>query len=1535
MYTSATKYSSMAAYTPNTSLPEHCLAGGGEMGMLMRSLDWAATPLGPVADWPQSLRTSVSICLNSRYPMLIWWGDEYIKLYNDAYRPLLGSTKHPRAMGQRGRECWPEIWDVIGPMLDGVMARGEATWSDDLMLPLERNGYIEECYFTFSYSPIRDESGGIGGVFTAVSETTERVIGERRLRTLHSLAARSAEARTPEMACRIAAETFADNRLDIPFTALYLIDHEDGRAHLVGSSGLTEPAAIAPTSLDLAPSSLPFHTVVETAQPTIVSLGYLPPPIPSDHWGEPVRQAALLPITSPGVDRVVGIAVVGISPRRALDNDYRSFLDLVIGQVSTAVTNARAYEEERKRAEELARIDRAKTDFFNNISHEFRTPLTLLLGPIEQAIAETKDTSSHERLKIAHRNGLRLLKLVNTLLDFSRVEAGRLHGTFEPTDLAALTVDLVGSFRSAIEQEGLYLTVDCPPLDEEVYVDREMWEKIVLNLLSNAFKFTFDGGITVRLRRTGDSAELSVCDSGTGISADELPKIFDRFHLIRGARARTYEGTGIGLALVQDLVGQHGGTVSAASTPGQGSCFTVRIPFGSQHLPQEQIGPAGARATSTPESSIYVGEASRWGTSHQPFDDRIETTASCGTDADQAGRRSRPTILVVDDNADMREYVAGLLHPHFDVRGAADGTSALELVRATRPDMIVTDVMMPGRDGFELLHELRADSRTRTIPIIILSARAGDEARIEGLEAGADDYLTKPFTAGELLARVNTNLTMAQIRNRAAEREQTAREESQRASERLSEMLALVDAFLATAPMGAGFLDRDLRYIRVNDRLAAVDGIPVEDHLGRRFHDLLPEMAERFAPYMQHVLDTGESVLNLPVEGEAPDRPDEHRHWLVSYYPVRLHDGEIAGVGLILVEVTESKRMLETLRDREERLRSIVDTAPDVIYTVSADGMITSLSPAFEKLTGWPTSEWIGRSFTSIVHPDDLMTAVHQLYTILNGESPAPFELRILTSAGEYRIAELRSRPHIQNDRIVGTIGIARDINDRIAAEQTIRENERRLRRLIESNIFGVAFGNFNGRLIAANDYMLRTIGYSPEELLAGTIPWRAMTPPEYIALDRHATEELKRTGVCTPYEKELTRSDGSRVPILIGGAMLDEPYDTTDEIVIFALDLTEQKRATVELQKSTELLAEAQRIGHIGSWEWEIATDVVTWSDELYRIYGLDGSNFVPTFDGFLDRVHPDDREQVREIVEASFGSEEPFRFHHRIVRPDGRVRVLRAWGRVWSDAEGQPVRMTGAGQDVTEARQAEEEIKRLNTELEQRVADRTAQLEASNRELEAFAYSVSHDLRAPLRSIDGFCKILLDDYGPQLDDEGKEYLQRIRKASQRLGQLIDDLLNLSRATRTTMRIEHVDLSDMALHIAEELRSDEPNRSAEFRIDLGAIARGDARLLQLVMQNLLDNAWKFSSKNEQARIEFGMTEEEGGRVFFVRDNGVGFDMKYADRLFTSFQRLHSPAQFPGSGIGLATVHRIVKRHGGTIWVKAGEGKGATFYFTL
>ncbi|MGH2347825.1 MAG: PAS domain-containing protein, partial [Chloroflexota bacterium] len=237
------------------------LSGGGEMGALMRALDWAPTPLGRVESWPQSLRTALSICLASRFPILIWWGPELVMLYNDAYRPMLGATKHPHALGRRGSECWPEIWDLIGPMLDGVVARGEATWSDDQLLPLDRNGYVEECYFTFSYSPIRDETGEIGGVFTAVTETTDRVLGERRLGTLREVAARTAQARTAEDACAYAAAALSYNQADLPFALLYLLDAAGGAARLVGMSGLDGDAPAALCRINLAMGDTPLARV--------------------------------------------------------------------------------------------------------------------------------------------------------------------------------------------------------------------------------------------------------------------------------------------------------------------------------------------------------------------------------------------------------------------------------------------------------------------------------------------------------------------------------------------------------------------------------------------------------------------------------------------------------------------------------------------------------------------------------------------------------------------------------------------------------------------------------------------------------------------------------------------------------------------------------------------------------------------------------------------------------------------------------------------------------------------------------------------------------------------------------------------------------------------------------------------------------------------------------------------------------------------------------------------------------------------------
>ena len=486
-----------------------------------------------------------------------------------------------------------------------------------------------------------------------------------------------------------------------------------------------------------------------------------------------MKEALALPITPAGCERSVGVLLAGVSSRLPLNEAYRAFYDLLAASVTSAVANARAYQEERKRAEALAEIDRAKTAFFSNVSHEFRTPLTLMLGPLEEELAERVNPLPplrRERFEAAHRNSLRLLKLVNTLLDFSRIEAGRVQASYEPTDLATHTVELASVFRSAIEKADLVLTVDCPPLPQLLYVDREMWEKIVLNLLSNAFKHAFEGGISVSLRWCGDGAELTVKDSGVGIGipAEALPRLFERFHRVKGAQSRTHEGTGIGLALVQELVVLHGGTVRVESEEGKGSAFTVTVRAGTAHLAVERIVAERALVLNATRTAAYVEEALQWLPNTAalppalPQSKEADIALTLETLATPGARRAR--ILWADDNADMRGYVRRLLADRYDVLPVADGLTALATAQRELPDLVLTDVMMTGLDGFGLLRELRKDARTQTVPVILLSARAGEESAVEGLDAGADDYLAKPFSARELLARVRTHLDLARVR---------------------------------------------------------------------------------------------------------------------------------------------------------------------------------------------------------------------------------------------------------------------------------------------------------------------------------------------------------------------------------------------------------------------------------------------------------------------------------------------------------------------------------------------------------------------------------------------------------------------------------------------------------------------------------------------------------------------------------------------------------------------------------------------------
>jgi signal transduction histidine kinase len=767
------------------------------MGALMRSIDWAKTPVGAVETWPQSLRTAVSMLLESRFPMYLAWGPSFVQFYNDGYRPILGSTKHPAAMGLGAQDTFAESWHIIGPMFEGVR-QGTAVGSEDWMLPLDRHGYLEECYFTFSYSPIRDERGAVGGVLVTVTETTQRVLGERRLRTLRDLAAR-AVARREDEGWRGAAQALEGNAFDVPFALLYR-SAPGGPSRLVAAAGfgtgrVPEEFGDGDELWGLAGAEGGARLVSDVR----ARFGDLP----GGAWPEPPECALALPITRSGGERPYGFLVAGLGTRRAFDDDYRAFLSLVADNVAAAIGSARAFEEEQTRAEALAEVDRLKTDFFSNVSHEFRTPLALMLGPADDALADAEHplpAAQRERVELLRRNGLRLQKLVNTLLDFARIEAGRARASFVPTDLAALTRDLVGTFDSAVASAGLRLALDLPDLPEPVYVDPALWEKVVLNLLSNALKFTFQGEVRVALRWLGDRVEFAVADTGTGVPAHELPRIFERFYRVEGARGRSHEGSGIGLALVQELVKLHGGTVAMASELGKGSEITVHLPTSSDHLPREQRAARPLMPTGIGPAS-FLAEVSQW-------NDRP------AADADARGRPAPPTlpgarVVVVDDNREMRGYLSRLLSRYWAVEAYGDGEQALAAARASPPDLVLSDVMMPGLDGLGLVRALRADERTRTTPVILLSARAGEEAIVGGLESGADEYLVKPFTTNELLARVNAMLTVSKLRQDALRAGRAHAEEAgrllgaaERAARAREQTLAIVSHDLRT-PLSA------------------------------------------------------------------------------------------------------------------------------------------------------------------------------------------------------------------------------------------------------------------------------------------------------------------------------------------------------------------------------------------------------------------------------------------------------------------------------------------------------------------------------------------------------------------------------------------------------------------------------------------------------------------------------------------------------------------------------------------------------------
>jgi signal transduction histidine kinase len=906
-------------------------AGRGDMAARMRAMDWQETPLGAPLHWPQSLRSALSICLGSAFPIAIYWGEKLALLYNDAWSPIPGG-KHPWALGRSGEEVWPEIWDTIGPMFEHVVSTGEATYSEDQILPMRRHGYTEECYFNFTFSPIRGERGRVEGIFNAVIETTYRVISERRTRVLRDLGEKTATARSAEEACALAASTLGLAPKDAPFCALYLADDAARVARLAACTGLEQGGPAAPTTIEIDSDAgeanagpWPLARVRSSGRIDVVTglAERFGGSLPGGPWPEPANSALVAPIMAGSAGRAAAFLVLGVSPRRAVDEEYRQFAERAASQIGSALATATAYELERKRAESLAELDRAKTAFFSNVSHEFRTPLTLMLGPTEEASSSPDGALRGPDLQTVHRNALRLLKLVNTLLDFSRIEAGRAQVAYERTDIATLTKDLASAFRSAIERGGVTLDVDCPPVREPVYIDRTMWEKIVLNLLSNAFKFTFEGTIRVSLREANGRFELEIADSGVGIPEHELPRVFERFHRIEGTRSRTHEGSGIGLALVHDLVRLQGGSIEVASQVDRGTTFKVSIPTGSAHLPADRVGERPGRGGAKEAIASFVAEAERW------LPDPVAQPSEAAQPAEPVPQPSADMVLVADDNADMREYIVRLLGKRWNVLAVADGAEALAVARARHVDLILTDVMMPNLDGFGLIRALRADGATSRIPVVMLSARAGEESRIEGLQAGADDYLVKPFSSKELVARVATHLELARARRQAeAERNR-------------------FESLLRDIPAAVNFLrGPDLVFEFAHPvTIKALGGRSIE---GKPLREAIPENRDQqYTNLLQEVLRTGVPQVGSEVLFKI-DRTNtgvlEDTYWNITYLPVRSVTGEIEGVMSFDLEVTDQVLARRRIEGLMEELKA-TDRRKDEFLAMLAHELRNPLAP--------------------------------------------------------------------------------------------------------------------------------------------------------------------------------------------------------------------------------------------------------------------------------------------------------------------------------------------------------------------------------------------------------------------------------------------------------------------------------------------------------------------------------------------------------------------------------------------------------------
>ncbi len=1634
------------------------LLGGGEMGNRIRNYDWTKTTLGAPELWDQSLKTSVSICLNSNFPIALYWNKDLILLYNDAWASIPGN-KHPWALGKPAKEVWKDIWKEIEPEFTKAF-EGVPGGSKDALLPMQRHGYTEECYFDFTFTPIRGGDGKVQGVFNAVIETTYRVINERQSSFLNSLSLVLASSHTQKKVFERLNDFFKQNNIPVSF-ALFYRENNDGLKLFLATHDNKEFKLKKP---------LPFKKISEQKEILLIENveEYLQD-VPKGYWEEYPVEAVILPVKDLN-SNATNFILCGLNARRRYDEDYKSFFESLLNIITKNLNTIASLEEERKHVKALAEIDKAKTLFFTNISHEFRTPLTLMLGPIEEALNDLKTHPENKgRMDIAHRNAIRLLKLVNRLLDFSRIESGTQKASFALTDIVSFTKKLVSNFQALTEKAGLQLIINTHSFIQPVYVDKEMWEKIVFNLLSNAFKYTMHGSITVELLKENNYAVLKVKDTGAGIPENELSNMFKRFHRVQNVTGRTFEGTGIGLSLTKEFVQLHGGTISVESRLNVGSTFTVAIPIGKEHLPLSQIKNDEKEFTDT-ISDLYTNEAATL------IENSFAANESGNTNY-TAQEKSLPLILIVDDNRDMQQHLEKLLSSKFNTLTAGNGLDALNKIKEAKPELVISDVMMPVMDGMQLLKAIKNNKETEQIPVILLTARAGEESRIEGWETGADDYLVKPFSSKELIARASAQISLNKKRTSAEQHMHNLFMQAPSAIQILSgphfvlelmneaalsimnnatgiqknwklqdvigkkieelipetrtngliellnnvyktgepfiaqeypliynadgktikryakfayvplygdtgnimgimvtgdDITAIVEArqkieasekqlvdIFKHAPVGI-VIYRGVDFVidLANEQALEMWGKKLEQVQGRAITEVFPEIITTHHIKALHdasveKFNKGESFNVNEAEITFQRYGNLHTGWYnYIHEPIKDLEGNVTGIIATAIEVTEqvsARKKIEDVNRALEFSATVSDSIADAVISTSTldEGyIITGWNKAAELMYGWCAEEVIGKSAREIIRINSSEEQRKLWQAILDTNGFWKGEVVQKTKDGK-QIIVLASVAYVKNKegKILGTVGVNRDISARKEAEAALRRAKEQLEVTFKNVPSGIYQFNNQGNIEYINERGAKLMGYdSVEQVMAapGMQQFVNHLYDTFIILDEAGNKRPDEKGsvyiaITTGKSAEVVsrfvnKKDKTALWVLSNSTPVYDDAGKLSFILTTVTDVTESKNAEIALRESENrfrTLAET-----LPQMVWvRNANGIIEYGSKGWEQY----SGIKDVSEAWRAMLHPDEWNMIMEKWKEDSAAGTPFRYEVRIKNREGEYRWHYTAGEPVKDESGKVIKWIGALTDIHVQ-------KTFSEKLEQEVAQRTRELVKANEELESFNYVASHDLQEPLRKIQTF--INLTEKHKNEDEKGK-YFEKIKSSAHRMSELIQSILNYSRISQTGVDYKPTDLNK----ILDDVRTDfelliqEKNAIVES-CELPVIEANALQMHQL-FSNLISNSLKFST--EPPRININSQIVTGNKVLTKEalntkkqyaeltfsDNGIGFRQEYSEQIFQLFQRLHLKEEYSGTGIGLSIVKKIVEQHKGFLVTHSVLGKGTTFTIWL